>query len=344
MAGNKVDYKPSDFFLRFAITADCNFRCDYCNPEGLKEQKEQLTENEIMQIVRAGKEVGIDRIHWTGGEPTIKDIQRLIADTKGLGYVDQVITTNGAKGGEYVEMMAEAGLDRLIVSLDTMDRQQFIDITKRDKLAEVLDTARTATHILRKPTKMNIVYTSQNANQMGNFVELSKDINSTPGNLGELIIKFIELTEMNPVFSNEGLARFDERHSRKEQMMAQLGRYGTLIDTTPEGNNPSTHYFRIPEQNGITVGMINIPSEDYKCGGDGCAKIRLNSYGNIAVCVNQAPVNIKGKSLEEQKEVISDLVAYRSMINRFYPDRKHQQDKGSFGFWRFGDTSGEKRC
>jgi len=344
MAGNKHDFKPEDFFLRFAITADCNFRCDYCNPEGLKAEGEQLTEDEIMQIVEAGRDAGVRKIHWTGGEPTIRNMQRLISETKGLGYDDQVITTNGSRGGDHVEMMAEAGLDRLIVSLDTLDRQQFIDITKRDKLEEVIDTARTATRVLSQPTKMNVVYTRENANQMRDFVELSRDINGNPDNKGSLVVKFLELTEMNPVFSEEGLARFGERHTTKDAMMKELAQYGTLVPTKTTGNNPSTHYFRIPEQGDIVMGMINIPSEGYRCGGDGCAKIRLNSYGSIAVCVNQAPVNMKGKSLQRQTQIIEDLIGYRSMINTFYPGRQHKQGGNNFGFWRFGDTSsGDKK-
>ena len=69
----------SRFFLRFAITPNCNFRCDYCNPDGVHQTKGILDDSEILQIMEAGINAGINRVHWTGGEPTLRNMKKIIS-------------------------------------------------------------------------------------------------------------------------------------------------------------------------------------------------------------------------------------------------------------------------
>jgi len=116
-----------------------------------------LSDDEIIQIMKSGYRAGINRVHWTGGEPTLRDMERIIGKSRELGYVDQILTTNGSRGGEYVKKMAKQGLNRLIVSLDTMNPQRFKNITKRDCLDKVIETIRTSVEVLEQSTKMNIV-------------------------------------------------------------------------------------------------------------------------------------------------------------------------------------------
>ena len=331
--------EESKFFLRFAITPNCNFRCEYCNPEGKIEKANVLSEDEIMQIMAAGIDAGVNRVHWTGGEPTLLNMEKLISKSRDLGYVEQVLTTNGSRGGDYVRMMADEGLDRLIVSLDTLDPVRFKKITKSDSLDKVLDTIETATSILHQPTKVNVVYLKETVEEMPELIKYAVQINSNPDDNGAMIMKFLEMTEMNPAFFNTEGKLFKKHHTGKDIMMNELSRYGTLEEATKDviGNNPNTYYYSIPEV-GLKIGMINIPSEGYKCGGKGCAKLRLNPYGKIAVCVNQEPVEIKGKSQQHQTKVIQQLQEYRSMLDTFYPKRTHRQNESNFGYWRFGET------
>ncbi len=326
----------SSFFLRFAITPHCNFKCTYCNPESRTEDSKPLSDDGIIQIMKAGIKAGVNRVHWTGGEPTIKNMQKLINESRNIGYVDQVLTTNGSCGGDYVKKMADAGLNRLIVSLDTLNPKRFKIITKKDCLENVLDTIKTSVEILEEPTKMNIVYLKETKNELPELIRLGQDINSNHVNRGSLVVKLIEMTEMNPVFYTEnGKMLYEKHHTGKDIMRKELERFGSLEPTTVIGNNPNTHYFYMPEI-GITVGMINIPSQNYKCGGKGCAKIRLNPYGMIAVCVNQNPISINGKSEDQQAEIIRELMEYREIIDEKMSDRKHKQ-QNNFGYWRFGD-------
>jgi len=332
---------PSKFFLRFAITPNCNFRCEYCNPDGRIESAGILDDNEILQIMQAGINAKINRVHWTGGEPTLRNMKKLIGESRNLGYVDQVLTTNGSHGGDYVRMMADAGIDRLIVSLDTLNSIKFKKITRVDCIDKVLNTIETSVEALAQPTKVNIVYVEDTLKELPYLIDLGKRINNKQHKKGELIIKFIEITEMNPAFfKKDGKQLYNNTHTGKDIMLEELSKFGTLISADKDviGNNPNTRYYQIPEI-GIKVGMINIPSADYNCGGAGCAKIRLNPYGKIAVCVNQYPIDIKGKSLERQTKVIKKLQTYRSILDLFYPERKHKQDESNFGFWRFGNCN-----
>jgi cyclic pyranopterin phosphate synthase len=325
----------SRFFLRFAITPYCNFKCYYCNPEGRRESTRPLDDESILQIVRAGFKAGVNRVHWTGGEPTIKDMEKIIAASKKTGYIDQVLTTNGSCGGEYVRKMANAGLNRLIVSLDTLNPERFRAITKQDCLDDVIDAIKTAVEIFEEPTKMNVVYMNETRKELSELIRLGRDINSNRANKGSLIVKLIEMTEMNPVFFTEtGKSAYVEQHRGREIMKKDIEQFGTLERMTVVGNNPNTHYFHMPEI-GLTVGMINIPSQNYNCGGKGCAKIRLNPYGMIAVCVNQEPININGMQEHEQIDVIKKLIEYRGVIDKEMPERKHKQ-QDNFGYWRFG--------
>lgn len=329
--------KDSKFFLRFAITPYCNFKCFYCNPDGKRQDTTPMNNKEIMQIIEAGMMSGVNRVHWTGGEPTIvKGLLEMIKQTKTIGYTDQVLTTNGSAGGDYVRQMQEAGLNRLIVSLDTLDRERFKNITQRDSLDQVLDTIETAVTVFDEPTKVNIVYFDETRAELPRLIEFGQKLNKIPNKKGSLIVKLLEMTKMNPAFYDQKTDQiYDAQHSEKELMMKDLSRFGTPREVKVIGNNPSTHYYDMPEL-GMTVGMINIPSEGYRCGGDGCAKIRLNPYGMVAVCVNHKPIDIREKSVDEQANILTGLMEYREIIKTTMPNRKHQQ-QNNFGYWRFGD-------
>ena len=78
-----MKYDSSRFFLRFAITPNCNFRCEYCNPNGATESTGILKDSEILQIMQAGINAGINRVHWTGGEPTLRNMKQFIRGSRG---------------------------------------------------------------------------------------------------------------------------------------------------------------------------------------------------------------------------------------------------------------------
>jgi GTP 3',8-cyclase len=148
--------------LRISVTDRCNVRCFYCMPEeGVKfvPRGEILAFEEIERVARIAVGVGIDKIRVTGGEPLVrKDLPVLIARLNAIpGLRDLALTTNGVQLAELAEPLFEAGLRRINVHLDTLDRGRFLRITRRDDLDKVLAGIAAARRLGFGPIKLNAV-------------------------------------------------------------------------------------------------------------------------------------------------------------------------------------------
>ncbi len=147
--------------LRISITDRCNFRCTYCMPaEGMQwlERDELLTYEEQARVARLCVErFGFDAVRITGGEPTVRaHLPRLISMLAPLG-VDLALTSNGARLAEMAHDLAAAGLRRINVSLDSLRRQTFLELTRRDELDRVLTGIDAAIDAGLEPVKVNCV-------------------------------------------------------------------------------------------------------------------------------------------------------------------------------------------
>jgi cyclic pyranopterin phosphate synthase len=147
--------------LRISITDRCNFRCVYCMPEEatFAPRAHILTYEEIIRLAELMTRLGVDKIRLTGGEPTVRrDLPTLVRGLRALpGLRDISLTTNGARLREMAQDLYDAGLRRLNVSLDTLDAAKFLQITRRDFLAEVLAGLREAKRVGFDPIKVNAV-------------------------------------------------------------------------------------------------------------------------------------------------------------------------------------------
>ncbi|PMP69395.1 MAG: GTP 3',8-cyclase MoaA, partial [Desulfurella multipotens] len=134
--GRKIDY------LRISVTDRCNYRCVYCMPlEGVpfKDMSEILTYEEIVLFAKAAYDLGVRKIKLTGGEPLVrKHIYRLIKMLKDIGYSDISLTTNGSLLKYYAQLLKESGLNRVTVSLDTLDKDKFRSVTRLGNLDDVM--------------------------------------------------------------------------------------------------------------------------------------------------------------------------------------------------------------
>jgi GTP 3',8-cyclase len=147
--------------LRISVTDRCNFRCTYCMPEeGMKwlPRSDVLTFEEIERLARLFVErYGVEGIRLTGGEPTVRaHLPVLVAKLARLG-VDLAMTTNGATLRLLAHELRDAGLRRVNISLDTLDRAKFEQITRRDELSRVLDGIEAAKEAGFRPVKINAV-------------------------------------------------------------------------------------------------------------------------------------------------------------------------------------------
>ena len=149
-------------YLRVSVTDRCNLRCRYCMPESevpWLRINEIITYEEIVEVIRIGVEHGIDKIRLTGGEPLMRkgicDLVAMISDIEGIR--DLAMTTNGVLLEQYAPDLARAGLNRVNISLDTLNPEKYKYITRGGKLNDVLRGIVAAKDAGLKPVKINSV-------------------------------------------------------------------------------------------------------------------------------------------------------------------------------------------
>ena len=148
--------------LRVSLTDKCNLRCAYCMPEDFSAwtpSSRLLTRQELVRIVSVAVAQGITTVRLTGGEPLLHpEVVEIVRDLAQLPNAPAIsLTTNGLLLGDLAQPLHEAGLQRVNVSLDTLNRQRFAEITKRDRLDEVLAGIRAAEEAGLTPIKINAV-------------------------------------------------------------------------------------------------------------------------------------------------------------------------------------------
>ena len=149
-------------YLRISVTDRCNFRCTYCMPEDgtpFTAKNEILSFEEIVDVVKTGAELGIEKVRFTGGEPLIrKGITSLIKQIASIdGIKDLGLTTNGVFLAKMANELKEAGLHRVNISLDTLDPDKFRKITRNGNLEDVLAGIEAAKKANIEPIKINFV-------------------------------------------------------------------------------------------------------------------------------------------------------------------------------------------
>lgn len=149
-------------YLRISVTDRCNFRCTYCMPEEgvpLKKHSDILSYDEIVEIVKIGTQLGITKIRLTGGEPLVRrDLLYLVKMLSDIPEIEDIgLTTNGVFLPELATKLKAAGLKRVNISLDTLDSEKFIKITRLGNLKDVLEGIDAALEAKLLPVKINFV-------------------------------------------------------------------------------------------------------------------------------------------------------------------------------------------
>jgi cyclic pyranopterin phosphate synthase len=198
--GRVIDY------LRVSVTDRCNFRCVYCMPEEgapVAPKEEILTYEEIVRLLRIGAELGVRKVRLTGGEPLVRrDIVSLAQKIAAIpGIEDLSLTTNGFLLSRYARELAEAGLHRVNISLDTLRPERFQAIARRGNLEDVLAGINAAQEAGLTPIKINmVVMRGVNDDEVVAFARLSLE--------SRLDIRFIELMPINWSSGDEGMSDF----------------------------------------------------------------------------------------------------------------------------------------
>jgi GTP 3',8-cyclase len=266
--GRRIDY------LRVSLTDRCNLRCQYCMPaEGLDwmPTEETLTDDELIRLVGIGVErLGIQDVRFTGGEPLLRrGLPAIIAATKALHPTPRTaITSNGLGLERTAQALADAGLDRANISLDTTDPETFVRITRRDRLSDVIRGLEAAADAGLEPVKVNAV--------------LLRGINDheAPDLLRWCMKHGYELRfiEQMPLDAQHGWRR-DEMVTADETL-ARLTEQFRLTPLDGRGSAPA-ETFRV-DDGPHTVGIIGSVTRPF-CGD--CNRVRLTADGQIRNCL-----------------------------------------------------------
>jgi cyclic pyranopterin phosphate synthase len=267
--GRKIEY------LRISVTDRCNFRCQYCMPlEGLPwlPKAEILRYEEIADVVRQLAPMGLRRLRITGGEPTIRPqlatLVRMLRDIPGIE--DIALSTNGVKLPTMSAELAEAGLDRVNISADSLRPDRVVKIARRDLHFDLVASARAAQAAGLGPIKINVVVMRGiNDDEIADFAALTRD---NPWH-----VRFIELM---PVGELRELT-FDHVVPTDE-VLARIRAVDALEpDVGPARGNGPAVYYRYPGAAG-TVGVITPMTHTY-C--ERCNRVRLTADGRLRTCL-----------------------------------------------------------
>lgn len=267
--GRRIEY------LRISITDRCNFRCRYCMPlAGLPwlPKAEILRYEEIADVVAQLAPLGLRRIRITGGEPTIRpQLATLVRMLRDIRHVEDIaLSTNGVKLPEMAHALADAGLDRVNISADSLRPDRVVSIARRDLGFDLVRAALAAEQAGLHPIKVNVVVMRGiNDDEVESFAALTRD---HPWH-----IRFIELM---PVGELRELTW--DHVVPSDEVLCRVRTLGALTpDTGPtRGNGPAT-YWRLPHAAG-TVGVITPMTHTY-C--ETCNRVRLTADGRLRTCL-----------------------------------------------------------
>ena len=183
------NYERPIISLRITLTNRCNVNCLYCHHDGMVKSKDEMTADELYTICRVAKNIGVKKIRLSGGEPLLKkDIVETVEKIASLDFKDISMTTNGILLEKYAEDLKNAGLDRVNVSLDTLDRKTYEMITKKDYLEDAKKGILKAVEVGFYPVKINMVIMKDiNQNEIDEMFEFCKQHG--------IVLQLIELIE-----------------------------------------------------------------------------------------------------------------------------------------------------
>lgn len=281
-------YKRTIDYLRISITDRCNLRCTYCMPaEGIEAipHKEILTFEEIVKICRVFASMGVKHMKVTGGEPLVRrDADILVREIKAIPGVETVtLTTNGTLLPLFMEKLADAGIDGINISLDTLDEQKFREITRVGNLSEVLDGIHAAILYKQVVIKINCVLDREGWQERA--VSVASLAKTYP-----VHVRFIErmpLTEAGIIEETQE----EQVKAVLEHVYGKMERYQGVL-----GPGPSVYYSLDGFQG--KIGFISAISHKF-C--EKCNRVRLTCDGMLRMCLQSKDgMNLK-KILREQE-------------------------------------------
>jgi cyclic pyranopterin phosphate synthase len=322
--GHRISY------LRVSITDRCNERCTYCMPQELQEwlpREEILTFEETLRLIRIAAELGVSKVRVTGGEPlTRRNIVHFIAQIPKISGIKSLgLSTNAtllarqiSPGKTMATALREAGVQSVNISLDTLDRDVYSQITGRDLHDQVLEGIDAAIAVGFDQIKLNtVLMRGRNEDQLVPLIEFAASRN--------LILRFIE---MMPVSTTEVLSEHNFIPILEAKRLIESV-YGSLIPEAEFRTNGPATYYQIPGRKQC-IGFIGAMTNLHFC--ENCNKLRLTCDGKLRPCLGSylefdimRPLRA-GASDEELKQFFLDVVerkpAQHDFRDNYQPNRK----------------------
>jgi molybdenum cofactor biosynthesis protein A len=294
-------------YLRLAVTDRCNLRCFYCMPaEGIHylPKKELLSFEEIIRVVSLLARMGISKIRITGGEPFVRsDLMQLLRKMKNIDGIQSIhLTTNGLLTAPHLDELWRMGIRSVNLSLDTLDRDRFHQITRRD---EFESTWRTLQSLLEKgfEVKINaVVMDGKNSEDIIPFVRLTEKL--------PVSVRFIEEMPFNGSKQSPNLLVWSHR-----KILDHIRSVFPSLQKTTDDPHSTAYHYSIPGFIG-NVGIIAAYTRSF-CGS--CNRIRITSQGILKTCLyDDGVLNIK----QLMRDGCSDL-EMESSLREAFQQRPH---------------------
>jgi len=302
-------------YLRISLTDKCNLRCVYCMPEDMtfRPRQELLQDDEILRLVNIFAELGFNKIRLTGGEPTVRanfvEIVRRISNTPGIETL--AMTTNGLLLDKLAQPLAEAGLQRVNISIDTLNQQKFKKITRWGEVKQVLSGIRAAEEA-GLGVKLNCVVI-RDYNDQEDVVDLARLTLYQ-----EWQVRFIEMMPFGEVtdFQKAGIVAEEDL---RQTISDALGNLTAINDGQLDGE---ARLYRLDGAPG-TLGFISSVTQPF-CAS--CTRVRLTADGRLRLCLlRENEVNLldplrAGASDEELKEIITRAIWWKPWGHKLEED------------------------
>ncbi len=298
--GRRINY------LRISLTDRCNFRCVYCMPAvGMQftPRPELLTSDELLLVVRAAAAAGFQKLRLTGGEPTLRpDLVELVAAMKAVPGIEHIaMTTNALRLGKLAGPLKDAGLDRVNISIDTLDPQKFRQMTRGGKLELIWEGIEAADCVGLRPIKLNAV--------------VVRGLNETEvPQLAALTLKYpweMRFIEVMPLTGVADVAQ--DGVVKSEELIAELEVIHGPLEDLGLAPSDSARRYRIPGAKG-KLGFISAVSDPF-CAT--CNRMRLTADGRLHLCLlRDDEVDLRaairaGATQEQVEQIVRHAVALK---------------------------------
>jgi cyclic pyranopterin phosphate synthase len=263
--------------LRISLTDRCNFRCFYCLPNGeppLARKDTILTFDEITLLSGIFVSLGIEKIRLTGGEPLLRknlpELVEKLAALKSAGLRDLAMTTNGYEFPQHAEALKQAGLDRVTISIDSLQKENFERITGVDALDEAVAAVKSAKELGLSPVRVNaVIVRGFNDNEIGDLARFARE--------QAVSMRFIEFM---PLDSGHEWRREFVVPGREIKQKVETA-FPLVLRAGERGSETAQNYLFADGAPG-EIGIIAPVTEPF-CGA--CSRIRLTADGQIRTCL-----------------------------------------------------------